>query len=141
MKEIERTLNIMEAELKSICEQLCPLQKNKIELERDIRNFKLENALYHPMSELANYKGREIRSITLVEKMRDGKLGTEYMYNDEYFEVTDGGHLHYSSYQGGCMDYYEEDGKYRHYYYGHATLHDYIGFLEIELEEEREDTE
>lgn len=138
---MERTLDIMEAELKAVCEQLKPLQKKKIELERDIREYRLRNTLYHPMSELVNYKGREIRSITLVEKMRDGKLGTEYMYNDEYFKVTEDGHLHYSSYEGGCMDYYKEDGKYYHYYYGHATMHEYVGFLEIELEEESEDTE
>ena len=138
---MERTLDIMEAELDATIKQLKPLEKKRIALEREIKDFKLENALYHPMSELANYKGREILSITLVEKRGDGKLGTEYMYNDEIFKVTDDGHLHYSSYEGGCVDYYEEDGKYRHYYYGHATSHDYIGFLEIELGEESEDTE
>lgn len=140
---MERTLDIMEAELEATKELLKPLQKQlellykKIsELEREIQSYRLENAGYHPMSELINYKGREICSITLVEKRKDGTLTTDYMYADEIFQVTDDGHLHYSSYEGGVMDYYETDGKYYHYYWGHGTPHEYVGFLEIELEDE-----
>ena len=133
---MERTLDIMEAELKATKEQIKPLEKKRLELEREIKDYKLANTLYHPMSELINYKGREVHSITLVEKRADGKLTTDYMYNDEIFKVTDDGYLHYSSYEGGVMDYYEEDGKYRHYYYGHATMHEYVGFLDIEVDDE-----
>ena len=133
---MERTLEIMEAELKATNEQIKPLEQKRIKLEKEIRDYKLDNALYHPMSELINYKGREIHSITLVEKKRDGKLVTDYMYNDEIFKVTDDGHLHYSSYGCGVMDYYEEDGKYYHYCWGHGTPHEYVGFLDIEVDEE-----
>lgn len=133
---MERTLEMMEAELKATKEQIKPLQNKKLELEREIRSYKLENTLYHPMSELINYKGKNLYSINLVEKGRDGKLTTDYMYADEWFEVTDDGHLHYSSYAGGIMDYNKNDGKYYHCYYGHSTPHEYIGFLEIEAEED-----
>lgn len=133
---MERTLDIMEAELKATKEQLKPLEKKKLELEREIKDYKLSNTMYHPMSELINYKGREIRSITLVEKIRDGRLDTDYMYNDEIFEVTDNGHLYYSSYEGGVMHYSEEADRYIHKYWGVGTPHEYLGFLDIELENE-----
>jgi hypothetical protein len=133
---MERTLDIMEAELKATIEQLKPLQNKKTELEREIKDYKLKNTAYHPMSELVNYRGRDISSITLVEKKQNGMLVTEFMYNDEIFNVTNDGYLHYSSYGGGIMDYYEKEEKYYHYYYGHGTPHEYVGFLEIELEDE-----
>lgn len=130
---MERTLEIMEAELKATREQLKPLQKKQTELEREIEDYKLKNAAYHPMSELVNYKGKDISSITLVEKKQNGALVTDFMYNDEIFYVTDDGYLYYSSYGGGIMDYCKEDGKYYHCYYGHSTPHEYVGFLEIKL--------
>lgn len=133
---MERTLDIMEAELKATNEQLKPLQKKKLELEREIQSYKLKNTLYHPMSELINYKGRRVRSITLVEERLDGTLTTDYMYDDEIFEVTDNGYLYYSSYEGGVMHYSAETDRYIHNYWGVGTPHKYLGFLEIELEDE-----
>lgn len=133
---MERTLDIMEAELKAINEQLKPLHKKRTELEREIREYKLGNALYNPMSELINYIGREISYITLVEKKEDGKLVIDFICNDEILEVTDKGHLYYSSDKGGVIHYHKEDGKYYHYYYGHSEPHEYIGFLDIEVNDE-----
>ena len=130
---MERTLEIMEAELKATIEQLKPLKNKRIELEREIEDYKLKNALYHPMSELINYKGREVYSITLVEKRPNGTLTTDYMYNDEIFNITDDGHLYYSSYAGGVMRYSKETNKYIHNYWGVGTPHEYVGFLEIEV--------
>ena len=133
---MERTLEIMETELESITKQLTPLQKRASELSREIEQYRLDNALYHPMSELINYKGKTISSITLVRKEKDEKLTIEYMYNDDIFEVTDDGYLHYSSYEGGVMDYSAKARGYVRYYYGHGTAYNYVGFLEIELEAE-----
>lgn len=133
---MERTLDIMEAELKAINEQLKSLHKKRTEFEREIRQYKLENALYHPMSELINYIGREISHITLVEKKEDGKLVIDVICNDEMLKVTDRGHLYYSSYKGGIIHYYKADGKYYHHYYGNSKPHDYVGFLDIEVNDE-----
>lgn len=127
----------MEAKLKAITEQVVSLEKKKNNLAKEIEKYKLKNGLYHPMSELINYKGKTISSITLVEKQRNGRLVTDFMYNDELiFNVTDNGHLHYSSYRGGVMDYCEDDGKYYHYVFGRSTPHEYVGFLEIEFQDE-----
>lgn len=137
---MERTLEIMEEELEATRELLKPLQKQleplhkKInELEREIESYKLENGMYHPMAELDNYKGKDIRSITLVERDEDGTLFTDFMYDDEIFEIDDNGHLYYSSYEGGITEYDDETKKYIHMYYGHPEYHDYVGFTKIEI--------
>lgn len=142
---MERTLEIMMEELRLAKEERKPLSEaievinKKIrKLDNEIEAYKLNNGLYHPMSELANYKGKDISHIILVERDKDGALDIEYMYNDEIFEVTDNGHLYYSSYSGGITQYREEDGKYYHHYYGHSTPHEYVGFLEIELEDDED---
>lgn len=140
---MERILDIMMEELRLTKEERKPLSEaievinKKIQkLDNEIEAYKLNNGLYHSMSELANYKGKDISHITLVERDKDGTLDTEYMFNDEIFEVTDDGHLYYSSYAGGITQYCEKDGKYYHYYYGCGTPHEYVGFLEIKLEDE-----
>ena len=130
---MERTLEIMEAELNSAKEQFEPLKKKISELEREIEGYKLDNALYHPMSELTNYKGKYVRSITLVERDEDGVLSTDFIYDDDIFEVDNDGHLYYSSYSGGITEYDNETHKYVHMYYGHPEYHDYVGFTEIEI--------
>ncbi len=140
---MERTLDIMMEELKLVKEERKPLSEaidvlneKMAKLNDEIKAYKLNNGLYHPMSELENYKGREIIGITLVEKDEEGALNTEYMYNDEMFSIDENGHLDYSSYNCGVMDYDEKIGKYVEWYHHCRTEHDYVGFLEIELEDE-----
>lgn len=129
-------LTLAKEERKPLLEAIEVINKKIRKLDNEIEAYKLNNGLYHPMSELANYKGKNISHITLVERDKEGALDTEYMYNDEIFEVTDDGHLYYSSYGGGITHYNEKDGKYYHCYYGHSTPHEYVGFLDIELEDE-----
>ena len=130
---MERTLDIMEAELKALKEQFKPLAKKLAELESEIEEYKLENTLYHSMSELVNYRGKQIRSITLIERDEDGTLDTDFVYDDEIFEIDDDGHLYYSSYSGGIIKYDNKAEKYVHMYYGHPEYHDYVGFMEIDI--------
>ena len=130
---MERTLEIMEIELDSAKKQFEPLKKKISELEREIKKYKLDNTLYHPMSELVNYKGKYVRSITLVERDEDGTLDTDFMYDDDIFEIDDDGHLYYSSYLDGIIRYDNKAEKYVHMYYGHPEYHDYVGFTEIDI--------
>lgn len=140
---MERTLEIMEEELERVREERKPLYEVVNVLDKKIANlkdeivaFKLNNGLYHPMSELEKYKGREISHIILVERDEDGTLDTEYMYNDEMFSIDENGHLDYSSYNGGVMSYDEGIGKYTHWYHYSRYPHDYVGYLEIEFEDD-----
>jgi hypothetical protein len=130
---MERTLEIMEEELKLVREQLKPLSNRIRELENEIEDYKLNNELYHPMSELINYIGKNIDSIILVERNKDGTLSTEYMYCDEIFEVDEYGQLYFSSYSDGIIRYDNDNHKYVHKYYGSSTYHDYVGYLEINI--------
>lgn len=140
---MERTLEIMMEELRLAKEERKPLSEaievvnKKIKnLNNEIEMYKLINRLYHLMSELANYKGKEISHIVLVERNEDGTFSTEYMYNDEMFSVDENGHLDYYSYACGVMHYDEKIGKYVEWCHYHRTEHDYVGFLEIELEDD-----
>lgn len=139
---MERTLDIMMKELADVKEEKKPLSEainilnEKIaKLDDEILAYKLNNGLYHPMSELANYIGKDISSIKLVERDEEGALDTDYMYCDEIFEVDENGHLYYSSWSGGITEYDDDSGKYVHMYYGCPEYHDYVGFLEIEISE------
>lgn len=140
---MERTLEVMNEELNTLREERKPLNEaidiinKKIAMIKDeIRAYKLNNGLYHPMSELENYKGKEIDSITLVERDEEGALDTECMFNDEMFSVDENGHLDYSSYHCGVMSYDERIGKYVYWYHGHGEERDFVGYLEIEFEDD-----
>lgn len=129
-------LDHMIAELKLAEEQLKPLKKRVSDLNEEIKKYKLNNGLYYPMSELENYKGKRIRTITLVERDEDGTLDTDFIYfiyDDDFFEVTNDGHLYYSSYNGGITEYDSDAQKYVHMYYGHPEYHNYVGFTEIDV--------
>lgn len=137
---MERTLEVMLSELECIQEERKPIyeavvvfDKKIAKLEDEILAFKLNNGLYHPMSELINYKGKNISSIKLVVRDEDGKLDTDFMYCDEIFEVDENGHLYYSSYSGGIVEYDSDEDKYVHLYYGYPEYYEYVGYLEINI--------
>ena len=127
------TLKIMEEELKQLNEQFEPLNSRKIELENEIEDYKLNNGLFHPMSDLAGYKGKDIRWIKVVERIDDNTLCTDFIGGDEICEIDEDGHLYYSSFQGGITRWDNTSNKYVHYYYGCPDYHDYVGYLEVKF--------
>lgn len=140
---MERTLNDMMNDLESAKKEYESLQKvadkalkkvNKI--NKEIEKYKIDNKLYYPMSELSKYIEREIIYIDLIEKTKSGGLTVKRIYNDEMFSVDENGHLHYSSYNCGVMDYDENINKYVEWCHYFRNEHDYIGFLELKLEED-----
>lgn len=137
---MERTLEIIKEELECIREKRKPLyeavsvlDKEIAKLEDEMLAFKLNNGLYHPMSELINYKGKNLSSIKLVVRDEEGALDTDFIYCDEILEVDDNGHLYYSSYSGGIIEYDNDANQYVHLYYGTVEDYDYVGFLEINI--------
>lgn len=139
-----RTLEIIEKELREAQEELKPIkemkdkaQKKVDDLSSELEQFKMDNGLFRPMEDLKEYAGRNLERIDLVLK-EDGKLEKHSMWNDEMMGIDDKGHLWYSSYMGGVMNYCEKEGKYIHSYYGHGTEYDFVGFLEMVLEEQEE---
>ncbi len=133
---MERTLDIMVSELEPAEKELKILEEKVKNLRYEIEDYRLNNGLYHPMSELINHKGKEIRWIKLVVREDDGTLDTDFMGCDEIFNVDENGHLDYSSFSGGTMLYDNKTNKYVHYYYGCSDYYDYVGYLEIKFYEE-----
>lgn len=130
---MERTLNIMMSELEPAEKELEILEEKVKNLRYEIEDYKLNNGLYYPMSELINHKDKDIRWIKLVVREDDGTLDTDHMYCDEIFEVDENGHLYYSSFDGGVMHYDNDTNKYVHYYHGFPEYHDYVGYLEVKF--------
>jgi len=130
---MDRTLENMVKQLKLTEEAIKPLAEKASRLRKEIEQYKLDNALFHPMSDLIHYAGHEIRSIELVERYEDGTLGTDYKFLDEIFEVDENGRLYFSSFDYGIIEYDDDEHKYVHMYYGYPTYYDYVGFMEIEL--------
>lgn len=134
LEDIERDLACVEEEIKPIEEKRDVLLKKIGALSREKEKYILDHELFHPISELTNYIGKRISSIDLVERMEDGSLDTDFMYNDEMFSVDENGHLDFSSYTSGVMSFDEKLGKYVMWCHFHRTEHDYVGYLDLELE-------
>lgn len=133
LEDMYKDLNSAQEKLKPLDEVASSIRKEISNLEDEIEKYKLDNALYHPMSELCNYKGKHISYIDLVERDEDGALSVERIYNDEMFSIDQDGHLDYSSYDYGIMDYDKKTNKYVEWFHYHRTEHDYVGFMELKL--------
>lgn len=141
-----RTLEDIERDLEKARKEAEPLIKAREEavgkcnlLLKEKEQYKIDHVLFHPMSELEKHKGKKIVHIKLVEKSQDGKLCATDMWIDELFSVDSAGHLDYSSYNYGIMQYREKKQKYIYSYYGLETERDFVGYLDVEFEEEDEE--
>lgn len=107
-------------------------------LEDELTEYKLQNGLFTPMSELENHKGKHISYIELVVRNEDGSLKTKDMWGGEIFKVNKNGHLDYSDYMSGVMYYDSKTGKYEHDFHYHPTIYDFVGYLEIRFEKDED---
>lgn len=140
-----RTLEDIERDYEKAKAEAEPLIKARDEavhkcnvLFEEMEDYKIQNGLYHPMSDLKNYKGRNIIHIKLVERNDDGSLESTDMWNDELFSIDENGYLDYSSYEYGVMSYDKRKGKYIYSYHYCGTERDFVGYLDICLEDEEE---
>lgn len=140
---MERTLDDMLKDLELAKKELDPLLESiKVaehrvnDIQKEIDTYKLSNGMYHPMSELLNYKGKELNYIELVEINKSGTLNTDCIYNDESFRIDNDGHLFYSSYDFGILRYNEEKDRYEKWYHYYCDERNYVGFMEISFADE-----
>ena len=136
LEDIERDLKFAQDELKPIQEARDAAVKKVNQFYYEAEKYKLDNGIYHPISELSNYVGKCILYIKLVEKSENDSFKIVSMFNDDVLEIDDGGHLYYSSEFGGVMDFDEKIGKYVMWTHHCRAERDFVGFLEIELEED-----
>lgn len=135
LEDMYNDLNFATENLKPLNEAAAKIRKEISALEDEIEKYKLDHAMYYPMSDLCKYKGRTISYIDVVEKDSDGNLSVERIYNDEYFHIDSDGHLDYSSYDYGVMSYDENIDKYVKYVHYHRIEYDYVGFMELVLDD------
>ena len=135
-EDIRKDLSDAEEELKPISKEYHKLLEEISSLKNELEEYEVNNGWFYPMSDLNKYIDKEISSIKLVERKDDGTLKVEEIINDEMFSVNKNGRLHFSSYESGVMDYDEDLEKYVEYCHFFRTVHDYVGFLEIEFEDE-----
>lgn len=138
LEDIERDLEIAREERKPIYKAYEEISKKCYKLKEEATQYKLQNGLFTPMSELEKHKGKSILHFELVVRNEDGSLETKDMWNNEYFKIDENGHLDYSSYICGVMYYDSEIGKYKFDFHYHPTIYDFVGYLEIEFEEDED---
>lgn len=126
-------------DLKTAEEQLGKFKEEVSTLTKEKNDYELSHNMYRPLSDLEQYKGNYIRSISIIEREADGSLSTYGIYADEILEVDNNGHLYYSSFHGGIIEFNEEIDKYVHTLFGCEHIHDFVGFKDIELYEFEED--
>lgn len=138
LEEIERDLDIARKEEEPLAKALGEASNKRRKLEDELQQYKLQNGLFTPMSELQNHKGKSISHIELVMQNEDGSLETKDMWGGEIFKVDENGHLDYSDYMGGVMYFDSEIGKYEHDFHYHPTIYGFVWYLEIEFEEDED---
>lgn len=136
LEDIERDLEIAEKGQEAIMDADDEAVKKYRILREEAREYKLQNGIFTPISELEKHKGKSISYIELVVRNEDGSLETEDMYGDEHFNINEKGHLNYSSYENGVMYYNSEIGKYEFDFHCIPIIYDFIGYLEVKFKSE-----
>lgn len=138
LEDIERDLEIAKKQQELIMDANDEAVRKYRILREEAREYKIQNGLFTPMSELEKYKGKRISYIELVVRNKDGSLETEDMWGGEIFKVDKNGHLDYSDYMSGVMYFNSQIGKYEHDFHYHPTIYDFVGYLEVEFEEDED---
>jgi hypothetical protein len=130
---MNRTLEDMEKEL-------VLFKRNVIDLEYEITKYKLDNGLYHSVSELEKYTHKDISYIVLVERNNDGSLSTKELCDrDNYcIGINIDGKVYTVSWdddRSKDISFNDKIGKYVENPPFGIVTHDYIGFLELKLKE------
>lgn len=136
LDDMLKDLELAKKELDPLLEAIKVAEHRVNDIQKEIDTYKLSNGMYHPMSELLNYKGKKLNYIELVEINKSGTLSTDCIYNDEFLGIDNNGHLFYSSYDFGILEYNEEKDRYEKWYHYYCNERNYVGFMEISFSDE-----
>ena len=108
-------------------------------LQKKLEKYRLEHRMFYPLSKLAEFKDKKIESVCFVQRTKNGKFKTDWIFNDELFTIYDDGKFHYSSYENGIIGYHEGEKKWFHdYFHTRKRLDDYVGFMKINFSDEND---
>lgn len=135
LDDIEKELREAKNESDSLRRKLEQSINKENSLYKEMIQFRLDNGMYHPMSDLKQYAGKNVNSIQLVKKNNDGTLGTKTMYNSSIFIVNDLGHLDYLSYYSGSMHFNENEEVYEYVCFPKVEVrkYDFVGYISIDV--------
>lgn len=140
LNKMREDLSLSEKELKLLEEEIYRLDNKRfkmmtsIELLRDkINQYRLNNGLYHPMSELSNHIGKSVRNICLVKRKDDGVLDIEWIEHKAVFDVYKDGTLVCFDGYDYYLRYDDRIKKYIKEYDHRIEWIDYVGFMSIEF--------
>lgn len=133
--EFDEKINDLRKKIKEINErELEPLYNEIKNLVKQRNKHIFETKKYKTFPLDKKYSGKRISSITFINL----KGETESFYDDELFYVDENGYPYYSSYENGILRYSKEDGKFIFMRYGLKYEKDFIGYIEIDIDEEEE---
>lgn len=139
LKDIERDYKKakVKAEIKEKARDKAVRKCNN--LLKELEDYKIQNRLYHPMSDLKKYIGRQIIHIRLVERKNEGLEITDVWNHSGILYIDEDGHLSLEEDDIQGMSYDEKKCRYIDSYCGIERECDFVGYLDICFEDE-EDT-
>ena len=116
----------------SLKKEAYQLREEACEIERKAEKYFIENRLWSPMEELKGYIGDSFSHppFTLyyidLDK-EDNEIKHTYLYG-EICEVQEDGHMYYSDYDDGIIEWTEKQNCYVWAYWGNYTNIHILGF-------------
>lgn len=135
VEEFDKKINNCREQIKEINQrELEPLYNEVKNLVKQKNKYIVETKKYKTFPLDKEFFGKRISNITFINQ----KCETEGFYDDDVFYVDGNGYPYYSSYENGILSYSKEDGKFIFMRYGLKYEKDFIGYIEINIDEEDE---
>lgn len=125
LKKIEKDLDKERKKFENKCKDK---EYRSSQLSATLQRAFIENKMYCPMSKLEEYKGQDIKSITLIE---DGQIRPIDCV--DILEITEQGKLYVSDFHEGFIVYNPETTSYEETFYGCSRVINIEGFYDLVL--------
>lgn len=141
LDDMRQDFKLAKKEIESIQEVFVEAIKKKDKILQEIKQYKLDNGMYLPISDLLNHKNKVVDYIDLVELNEDGTLSLECLWNDPTYTkrlvINENGHVYYYD-TARTISYNEESDRYimQFLYNGKMTEHNYVGVFMVDFLEE-----
>ena len=120
--------------------EACDKAERKLDsLEIKLEKYRLDHNMFYPISQLSEFKDEEsdIESICFVQRKKNGKFKTYWIFNDDLLFIYEDGTFKYSSYDSGVIMFDKSEKKWVHdFYHTRKHLDDFVGFMEIHFVDE-----
>ena len=131
--EFDDEINKLKTQIQAINKtQLEPLYNQVKDLKNLKNKYIVENKLYKTFPLDKKYVKKWISNIVFITDNGE----TEEYFDDELFLVDECGYPYYSSYENGILSYSNSDKKFIHMYHSFPTKKNFVGYIDIEFNDE-----